>query len=322
MFEVPLFWKKKSIISRFLLPFSFFYYLGYLIYRLLKKEVEIGIPVLCIGNLVIGGAGKTPLVIKIRQLLSNDFSKIFVLTRGYLGKNKGPLIVKKTMNYEDVGDESLIHANFGSTCVSKNKIEGAKFCKQNGSDLIILDDGLQSINVKKKLSLLVIDSSYGSENRFLFPSGPLRQPTSDALKLCDAIIILDKTFNKKKYEFISHKRIFTGYRELKFSKDIKKKVIAFSALGNNQNFYESLLDYKIKVDEFISFPDHHKFSIIEIKNIIEKSEKKKLSVICTRKDFVKVPNQFKKKLCVADLKLRINNSEKLRQFILKTLKKR
>ena len=107
-----------------------------------------------------------------------------------------------------------------------------------------------------------------------FPSGPLRQPTKDALELCDAIIILDKNFNKKKYEFVSHKNIYTGYRELKFSKNIKSKVIAFSALGNNQNFYESLLDHKIKVDEFISFPDHHKFSIIEIRNIIEKSKKK------------------------------------------------
>ncbi len=108
MFKIPSFWKKKSIISFSLLPFSFFYYLGYLTYRLSKKEVEIDKPVLCVGNLVIGGAGKTPLVIRIRQLLSRDYSKIFVLTRGYLGKNKGPLIVKKTMHFQDVGDESLI----------------------------------------------------------------------------------------------------------------------------------------------------------------------------------------------------------------------
>ena len=320
MFKIPLFWKKKSIICFFLLPFTFFYYLGYLIYRLSKKEVEIDRPVLCVGNLVIGGAGKTPLVIKIRQLLSSDFSNIFVLTRGYLGKNKGPLIVKKNMHYRDVGDESLIHANFGSTCVSKNKVEGAKLCKKNGADLIILDDGLQSINIKKKMSLLVIDSFYGTKNRFLFPSGPLRQPTNDALKSCDAVIILDKNFNKKKYEFISHKNIYSGYRELKLSKSIKNKVIAFSALGNNQNFYQSLLDHKIEVDEFIPFPDHHKFSIIEIINIIEKSKKKKLSIICTRKDYIKIPEQFKKNICVADLNLKINNSETLKKIILKTLK--
>ena len=166
------------------------------------------------------------------------------------------------------------------------------------------------------MSLLVIDTFYGTKNRFIFPSGPLRQPIKDALELCDAIIILDKNFTKKKYEFVSHKNIYTGYRELKFSKNIKSKVIAFSALGNNQNFYESLLDHKIKVDEFISFPDHHKFSINEIRNIIEKSEKKKLSVICT----IKVPAQFKKKICVAYVNLKINNSETLRQFILKTLK--
>ncbi len=321
MLKAPLFWKEKSIISFLLLPLSLFYYLGYLIYRLLKKEVEIGKPVLCIGNLVIGGAGKTPLVIKIRQLLSNDFSKIFVLSRGYLGKERGPLVVKTTMHYHNVGDESLVHANFGLTCVSKNKIEGAEFCVKNGADLILLDDGLQSINIRKKISLLVIDSSYGIKNTFLFPSGPLRQPTNDALKSCDAVIILDKNFNKKKYKFILHKKIYTGFRELNFSKNIKKKVIAFSALGNNQNFYDSLIDHKIKVDEFMSFPDHHKFSIDEIKNIVEKSEKKKLSIVCTRKDFVKVPNQFKKKLCVADLNLRINDSEKLRQFLLHKLKK-
>ena len=86
------------------------------------------------------------------------------------------------------------------------------------------------------MSLLVIDSFYGTKNRFIFPSGPLRQPTNDALESCDAIIILDKNFNKKKYEFVSHKNIYTGYRELKFSKNIKINVIAFSALGNNQQF--------------------------------------------------------------------------------------
>ena len=94
-----------------------------------------------------------------------------------------------------------------------------------------------------------------------------------------------KLYLKKKYEFVLHKNIYTGYRELKFSKNNKKKVkLAFSALGNNQNFYESL-DHKIKVDEFISFPDHHKFSIIEIRNIIEK--KKKLSVVICKKRLYK-----------------------------------
>ena len=78
------------------------------------------------------GAGKTPLVIRIRQLLSRDYSKIFVLTRGYLGKNKGPLIVKKTMHFQDVGDESLIHANFGSTCVSKIKLKVQSCVKKMG----------------------------------------------------------------------------------------------------------------------------------------------------------------------------------------------
>ena len=147
MYKTPTFWKKKNLLSYFLLPFSGFYSFIYFLYYKFKKEIKIKTPVICVGNIVFGGAGKTPTTIKIRQLLSKNFSNIHVLTRGYLGQEKGPIIVSKKMSYKDVGDESIIHSTYGLTCVSKNKVNGANFCEKRNADLIILDDGFQSVSV-------------------------------------------------------------------------------------------------------------------------------------------------------------------------------
>ena len=175
MFSISNFWRKTNLINLALIPLSYIYNFSYLIYRLLKKEKKIKIPVICIGNLTLGGAGKTPVTIKLRQIVSKRFKNIFVLTRGYGGKVKGPEIVMKNSKYIDFGDESLIHYLHGKTCVSKNKILGAELCISNKAEIILMDDGLQSIDIKKNLRIVVIDGEYEFGNNLLFPAGPLRQ---------------------------------------------------------------------------------------------------------------------------------------------------
>ena len=119
-------WKSKNFLSLLLFPFSILYYLCFIIYKISNKEKKCNIPVLCVGNITLGGAGKTPTVIEIRQILTKSFKKIFVLTRGYKGTAKGPLIVSKDHSFHEVGEESLLHSHFGLTCVSKKKFLGAK----------------------------------------------------------------------------------------------------------------------------------------------------------------------------------------------------
>ena len=321
MLKPPLFWKKFGLINFLLLPFSGIYFLFYFFYKKFNKEVKINVPVICVGNIVLGGAGKTPFSIKLRQLLSKDFSKIYILTRGYKGKKKGPLIVNQNMNYNDVGDESLIHSYYGLTCMSKSKVEGARLCVRNHADLIILDDGFQSKNIIKDFSILILDPDFGIKNKYLFPAGPLRQPFKEAIKKCDAILILDDDFRKKNYDFIEHKNIFFGLKKMSVKKLKNKNVLAFSGLGNNYNFFKGLKKLNIQAEEVISFPDHHRYTSEEIQNIIKRAEKKNLSIVCTKKDYIKIPKKFRKKIFSIDLDISINQPKKLHNLIIKKLKK-
>ena len=119
---------------------------------------------------------------------------------------KGPSLVNNNHSFIDVGDEAILHLKSGKTCISKNKIEGANFCKKNDANLIILDDGLQSKNIKKDISILVVDGYYG--NNELFPAGPLRETIKKTLKKCDAILIIEKLILIIKILFLIKKNFF------------------------------------------------------------------------------------------------------------------
>ena len=291
MLKTPVFWKKKGLLSFILIPLSFFYYLIHLIFSKIKKEVKMDIPVICVGNAVIGGSGKTPIVIKIRKILKKRFPNIFVLTRGYQGSINGPLLVNNKHSFIDVGDEALLHSKHGKTCISKNKIEGANFCKKNDANLIILDDGLQSKSIKKNISILVIDGNYGFGNNRIFPSGPLRESIKRSLKKCDAILIFNKMKLNNKDLTFKDQKIFFAKKVMKLKNLKNKNLIAFSGLGNNQNFFDGLNNIGFNVRKFFEFPDHHKYSVKQIKQILNVAKLENLSIVTTMKDFVKIPDQ-------------------------------
>ena len=307
----PKFWKKKSFLSSIFLFFSLIYIFIYRIYLLINKEQAIGIPVICVGNAIIGGSGKTPTVIKLRKILKKKYKNIFVLTKGYKGNDKGPLLVDLKSNFRSVGDESLIHAIHGKTCVSKNRVKGAYFCKNYKSDLIIMDDGLQSKNIKKNLRFLVIDYDYGFGNNRVFPAGPLREPSKDSIDKAHAIIIIGKEGEKK---FIINKPIFYAKKKIYVKKKIKKNVFAFSGLGNNENFFNAVKE-KFDIKNFKSFPDHHVYKKSEIEQIISISQNEGLSILCTLKDYLKIPKEYKHQINFADLEIRFEKEKELFNFV-------
>ena len=308
MIKTPYFWKKINIFSISLLPLSIIYWFVLKFYQLLSKETYVGVPIICIGNIVVGGSGKTPMAIKLRKLL-NNYNKIFVLTRGYKGSKKGPLIVSRHSTYQEVGDESLIHAKYGSTCVSKNKRLGAYLCKKERADLIIMDDGLQSKDLVKKIKILVIDSDYGFGNKLLLPSGPLRDTIDYTISKCDFIIVFGNPKDDKFKKITEKKNLFFAQKIITIKKLRKKKIYAFSGLGNNENFFNQLKKSKYEIIKFKTFPDHYKYLENDLKNIVSEAEKYNLPIVCTEKDFVKVPKQFKKKIYVAELDIEIFSSK-------------
>ena len=247
MINTPGFWEKKNPIAFLLAPLSIIY-LGCLkIYEIFNREIDVDIPVICVGNLVAGGSGKTPVTIELRKLLTQKGSKTFVLTRGYKGRLNGPTIVSKKSQYIDVSDEALIHAKHGLTCMAKNKKLGASFCKENGANMIIMDDGLQSKDIKKNFKILVVDNQYGFGNNFVLPAGPMRQTIGQTIKRCDAIIIIKNEDTDIVDKTINHENIFFAKKKIRLKKLNNKNVLVFSGLGNNNNFVEKLQKLKIKI---------------------------------------------------------------------------
>ena len=313
-------WKSKNFLSLLLFPFSILYYLCFIIYKISNKEKKCNIPVLCVGNITLGGAGKTPTVIEIRHILTKNFKKIFVLTRGYKGTAKGPLIVSKDHSFHEVGEESLLHSHFGLTCVSKKKFSGAKFCEAQGGELIIMDDGLQSIDIKKNCKVLVIDSDYGFGNKNIFPSGPLRETISSGIKNCDLILIIGNNSNILKKNMIPKQKVFMAKKEISIESCKNKNLFVFSALGNNTNFHNSLLHSGFTIKRIKSFSDHYIFKKNDILSILNLAKKENLTVVCTKKDYIKVPEEFKNKITPVNLNLKIEKKNKFEQRVLECLR--
>ena len=312
-------WKSSNFLNLLLFPFSIFYYLSFVIYKISSKEKKCNIPVLCVGNITLGGAGKTPTVIEIRKFLIKDFKKIFVLTRGYKGTAKGPLIVSKDHSFHEVGEESLLHSHFGLTCVSKKKFLGAKFCEAQGGKLIIMDDGLQSIDIKKDCKVLVIDSDYGFGNKNIFPSGPLREPIHNGIKNCDLILIIGSNSNIFEKNMIPKQKVFMAKKEISIESCKNKNLFVFSALGNNTNFHNSLLHSGFTIKRIKSFSDHYIFKKNDILSILNVAKKENLTVVCTKKDYIKVPEEFRNKIKPVNLNLKIEKKKKFEKRVLECL---
>ncbi len=318
LIKSPNFWTEKNNISLLMMPLSGLYFLFYKLYQKISNERVLQTPVICVGNAVIGGSGKTPICIKIREILNKNYKNIFVLTRGYLGREKGPLIVNRKHTFKCVGDESIIHMQYGKTCMSKDRFYGGKLCNENNCDLIIMDDGFQSKNIKKDISILVIDNNYGFGNERIFPAGPLREPSNESINRADAIIIIGEKFNKK-FNF-KDKIVFYAKKEIQLKKNINKEIYAFSGLGNNLNFFNSLKK-KFILKYTKSFPDHYIYKESDLEKIYTLSKEKKLSMVCTLKDFVKIPHKYKKNVNVANLKIKLENEDEFFKFLVSRLKK-
>ena len=318
MIDFTKFWGTTNLINLALIPLSYIYNFIYLIYRILKKEKKLYIPVICIGNLTLGGAGKTPVTIKLRQMISKKFENIFVLTRGYGGKLKGPKIVTKNSKYIEVGDESLIHCLYGKTCVSKNKISGAELCVLNKAKIILMDDGLQSIDIKKNLRIIIIDGEYEFGNNLLFPAGPLRQSVPSTYHNTDIAVIIGD-FRKEFIKSLRYKKIFFATKKIKI-KCKNKNLYAFSGLGNNLNFYNSLKKkYNYKIVKFKEFKDHHSYKDSEIGEMISEANKFGLQLVCTEKDYVKINKKLRGKIYPVKMEIEFLDEKEIYKKILQIL---
>ena len=300
-FFKPKFWDKKQVtfFSILLFPISLFVKILFFLKRSITKTHQCSIPVICVGNIYLGGAGKTPLCIEIFSILKN--------------LNMNPAFIRK--KYDSFQDEADLQKQIGPTCQNKKRIEAIKEAIRNKVNVAILDDGFQDFSVKKNLSIVCFNEKQWVGNGFTIPSGPLRENLS-ALKRADCIVI-----NGKKNKDIENK-VFSENKEIKIFyanyepqniKEFKnKKIVAFAGIGNPVNFFDLLKDNKLNIVETIKFPDHHKYSEKELENLLSKIKENNAILLTTEKDYFRISESFKKNIEYLKIKVEIENKS---QFI-------
>ena len=299
MINTPEFWYKKDLISRFktllFIPFSIIWILLSLIKKNFAKRYKSHLKVICIGNLSIGGTGKTPFSIQTYKILEILGYKPVFLTRGYRGLTKGPILVNKSHNHKDVGDEALLLSKVGTTIVSSNRCIGAKYIEnlKKNYDIIIMDDGLQNYQLEQDIKLLLIDKKLLFGNGYCIPAGPLRQTITQGLKKIDAIIFTgDGDIKDINLNFINNIQNFDTKLEIKNTfKTKQNNFLAFCALGNPIKFFNTLKKNNFKIVLTKSFPDHYEYKNKDINTLKEEADNRNLKLITTEKDYVKIDDK-------------------------------
>ena len=273
----PKFWSKKySLFSILLFPISFVLQILISIKNRLMTARNFNIPVICVGNIYIGGTGKTPLSIMIAEELLNQ--------------QKKPSIIKKY--YSKHKDEhDLINQKVNCLFLAKNRYQAIKNAEKNKCDVAILDDGFQDYSIKKDVSILCFNEKQLLGNEMTLPSGPLRENIS-GIKRADIVIIngdRNILFEKKIHNISKNIDIYySKYVPVNINKFKNKKLFAFAGIGNPENFFDLLVKNNLNLKKKISFPDHHHFNKKELQVIVNESLKKNLELITTEKDYLKV----------------------------------
>lgn len=300
-FFKPKFWDQNEIspFSILLFPIALLIKLLNFIKRSLTKSGQSSIPVICVGNIYLGGTGKTPLCIEIFSILKN--------------LNMNPAFIRK--QYDLFQDETDLQKSIGLVFQNKKRIAAVEEAVQNNANVVILDDGFQDFSIKKNLSIICFNEKQWIGNGLTIPSGPLRQDLS-ALKKADYVFINgkknknieNKIFNKNE----KIKIFYSNYKPQNIDEFKNKKVIAFAGIGNPENFFDLLKDNKLNIIETIKFPDHHKYSEKELENLLNKIKENNVILLTTEKDYFRISENYKKNIKCLKIKVEIENKD---QFI-------
>jgi len=317
-------WYNKNVfftlLSILLFPFSFLYFVIFYIKQTLTIENEFTTPIICFGNINIGGTGKTSTLLSLLPDLIKVKPKLVILLRGYKGTVKSTHKVDpKYDNALTVGDEALIYANSFKTFISSNRLKAIKeIIKTENPDLIILDDGFQDKRVKKNKNIILINGIRGLGNGLLLPTGPLREMPSLALKKTDIIIFIGEDCTDFKIRYrnqINEKDLFKG-KIVSLENGLNKNFLAFSGIGNNESFFNTLEKNNYNLVKKLPFPDHYQYNKKEIEEIISTAKRNDLIPITTEKDINRISTPLQNKIKYLKIKIEINNKDDLISKIL------
>ena len=294
----PKFWDSRefSVWPYFFFPFTLIINLINLLKFKYSKKEKFDIPIILVGNIYLGGTGKTPLCIEIFQILKS--------------LNINAAFAKKY--YEEFSDENRLLENTGRVFSNKKRSEAIKLLIDSKFQVAILDDGLQDPSIKSDISIICFNEKQWIGNGFVIPSGPLREKLN-ALKRCNYVFIngnqnleFEKTINKFNPEI---KVFYTQYKPTNLDDIINRKVLAFAGIGNPENFFDLLKNNNIEIIETLKFPDHYNFKKMDITKLNKRARELDACLVTTEKDYLRLSNEDKKNIKYLKFELLIDKKE-------------
>ena len=301
----PKFWDKKyhTFFSIILWPISFLYQIVISIKETAASKKKFSIPVICVGNIYLGGTGKTPLSIKIWEIFKDE---------------KRPVVLKK--NYKNHQDEIELIKKYCKILVSDKRSDGINRAIEKNFDLVIMDDGFQDFEIVKNLNIICFNSQQGIGNGYTIPSGPLRE-NQKSLKKCEIILIN----GKKNLQFEDKLKIYNNKLEFfyfnYFIKNVNefknKKLIPFAGIGNPENFFQLLKDSHLNIVKEINFPDHYEYKQADLDNLVAMENKYNAKLVTTEKDYLRISPFNRRRFEMLPIKVNIHEEKKFSQSIKK-----
>ena len=321
----PKFFYKKSFISALLIPFSWIYFICFCIANIrLFKPKRVCKKTICVGNIVVGGSGKTPISIAIYKAFSKYYSSCCFITKGYGRKTKKPLILPcnhdLVFNASETGDEPILLSKYGDVFIVNKRSKAD--CHEY--DLAICDDGYFDKSIYKDCQIVVFDSSFFVGNCRILPAGALRSWLKSLKKANFAIIAnADENFENQvkfleKGKYVVKEHILPAKLVVKSEHNKTKKYFAFSGIGENQKFLNSLKSYGINIVKFIGLNDHQEYSAKLLKKLTEEFVSSGADkMITTAKDYTKLSQEFctKNDVEVFEIDYKIDGIEKIIEFV-------
>lgn len=306
--KTPSFWyaNQSSIIETLLFPFAKIWGLETK-RRLKKKGYKSSLPVICVGNVTIGGAGKTPTCINLGKYYQSKGFRPAFLSRGYGAKITSPIKVDASKHhYNEVGDEPLLLSQYAPTWVCPNRADGAKAIEESGeADIIIMDDGMQNPSLHKDYNILIIDGGFGLGNKKVIPAGPLREALSDNQRRVDIAMVIGDDI----YHVAEDLEVSVVQGEIKAQREMINKnehYWAFCGLGRPSKFYETLRLEDIDVKATFDFDDHHPYSEKDITDLIQAAQLNECLLITTEKDKMRIPAHLRDEICYLPIRVCVN----------------
>ena len=322
----PGFWSnpptRPGILARLLRPLSALYAAG-TARRLQQTAYKATIPVICIGNINIGGTGKTPTAIALLLRLQEQGHQPHIVSRGYGGRLEGPVLVKeREHSAADVGDEPLLLAAFAPTWVSRDRAKGVQSAERNGATVILLDDGFQNPSVSKDVSIVVVDAANGFGNGQVIPAGPVREPVKTGLSRADLVLTIGNETAQMQFEQlwgprISPPRARGELKPLQTGMDwAGQNFLAFAGIGNPAKFFATLHDLGADIRRAEALDDHQHLSPALLTRLEAEARSLGAQLVTTEKDAARLPISFRQKVITLPVRLSVEDGEAVAKAIL------